>query len=54
VQTGLRSISIYGGDTANPQINRLRNGVDIVVACPGRLLDLKNQGAIDPVVFWLV
>jgi ATP-dependent RNA helicase RhlE len=46
-QTGLRSISIYGGVSANPQISRLRNGVDIVVACPGRLLDLKNQGAID-------
>jgi ATP-dependent RNA helicase RhlE len=46
-QTGLRSISIYGGVNANPQKSRLRNGVDIVVACPGRLLDLKNQRAID-------
>jgi ATP-dependent RNA helicase RhlE len=46
-QTGLRSISIYGGVSIKPQKNRLRNGVDIVVACPGRLLDLKNQGAID-------
>ena len=46
-QTGLRSISIYGGVSANPQISRLRKGVDIVVACPGRLLDLKNQGAVD-------
>jgi ATP-dependent RNA helicase RhlE len=46
-QTGLRSISIYGGVSAKPQKSRLRNGVDIVVACPGRLLDLKNQGAID-------
>ena len=46
-KTGLRSISIYGGVSANPQISRLRNGVDIVVACPGRLLDLKNQGAVD-------
>jgi ATP-dependent RNA helicase RhlE len=46
-QTGLRSISIYGGVSAIPQKNRLRNGVDIVVACPGRLLDLKNQGAVD-------
>jgi ATP-dependent RNA helicase RhlE len=46
-QTGLRSISIYGGVSAHPQISRLRNGVDIVVACPGRLLDLKNQGAVD-------
>lgn len=46
-QTGLRSVSIYGGVSAKPQINRLRNGVDIVVACPGRLLDLKNQREID-------
>ena len=46
-QTGLRSVSIYGGVSAKPQISRLRNGVDIVVACPGRLLDLKNQRAID-------
>ncbi|MBW6466934.1 MAG: DEAD/DEAH box helicase [Brevefilum sp.] len=46
-QTGLRSISIYGGVSTVQQKNRLRTGVDIVVACPGRLLDLKNQGAID-------
>ena len=46
-QTGLRSISVYGGVSANPQIRQLRNGVDIVVACPGRLLDLKNQGVVD-------
>ena len=46
-QTGLRAMSIYGGVSAKPQISRLRNGVDIVVACPGRLLDLKNQRAID-------
>ncbi len=46
-KTGLRMLSIYGGVSANPQISRLRNGVDIVIACPGRLLDLKNQHAID-------
>lgn len=45
-QTGLRSISIYGGVSAKYQISRLRKGAEIVVACPGRLLDLKNQGAI--------
>ncbi|MDW7755315.1 MAG: DEAD/DEAH box helicase, partial [Brevefilum sp.] len=33
-QTGLRSISIYGGVSIKPQKSRLRNGVDIVVACP--------------------
>ena len=46
-QTGLHSLSIYGGVNALPQIKSLRNGVDIVVACPGRLLDLQQQRAID-------
>lgn len=46
-KTGLRSLSIYGGVSARPQIEQLRRGVDIVVACPGRLLDLKNQKAVD-------
>ncbi len=46
-KTGLRTLSIYGGVSAKPQINGLRSGVDIVIACPGRLLDLKNQRAID-------
>ena len=46
-KTGLRMLSIYGGVSAKNQINRLRQGVDIVIACPGRLLDLKNQGEID-------
>lgn len=43
--TGLRSATVYGGVGANPQIKALRSGVDIVVACPGRLLDLHNQRA---------
>jgi ATP-dependent RNA helicase RhlE len=46
-KTGLRMLSIYGGVSAKNQINRLRQGIDIVIACPGRLLDLKNQGEID-------
>lgn len=45
-QTGLRSITIYGGVSSSSQIKALRNGVDIVVACPGRLLDLKEQRAV--------
>lgn len=44
--TGLRSTTIYGGVSANPQIAQIRRGVDIVVACPGRLLDLMNQRLI--------
>ena len=38
---------IFGGVGINPQITRLRKGVDIVIATPGRLLDLVNQDAID-------
>lgn len=37
---------IFGGVNQNPQVNRLRAGVDILVATPGRLLDLMNQGHI--------
>src|SRR5574338_549240 len=42
--TKLRSVTIYGGVGAAPQIKALREGVDILVACPGRLLDLMAQG----------
>lgn len=45
-QTGLRSLTIYGGVSALPQIKRLRAGVEIAVACPGRLLDLMGQKAV--------
>ncbi len=41
--TGLKSTVIFGGVNQNPQVNALRNGVDIVIATPGRLLDLLNQ-----------
>ena len=46
-ETGLRSITVYGGVGINPQIARLRKGVEIVIACPGRLLDHLNQKTID-------
>ena len=45
-QTHLRSVPIYGGVSITPQIRRLRSGVEIVVACPGRLLDHIRQGTI--------
>nr|WP_320009657.1 DEAD/DEAH box helicase [uncultured Desulfobulbus sp.] len=45
--TRLRSIAIYGGVSKQGQMKRLRLGVDIVVACPGRLLDILNSKAID-------
>lgn len=38
---------VFGGVKINPQMMRLRKGVDILVATPGRLLDLYNQGAIN-------
>jgi len=42
--TGLNCTVIFGGVNQHSQVNALRNGVDIVVATPGRLLDLMNQG----------
>ncbi|HEY3965074.1 MAG TPA: DEAD/DEAH box helicase [Planctomycetaceae bacterium] len=45
--TPLRNTVIYGGVSQNPQVKALRNGVDVVVATPGRLLDLMNQGHVD-------
>ncbi len=45
--TSLRSTAIYGGVGKPGQVARLRKGADIVVACPGRLLDLLNDRAVD-------
>ena len=44
--TGLKHLVIFGGVSQNPQTEALRRGVDILVATPGRLLDLMNQGYI--------
>ena len=46
-KTGLRSMTLYGGVSLIPQIRGLRDGVEIAVACPGRLLDLYNQGKVN-------
>ena len=43
----LSSTVIFGGVGMNPQIDRLQQGVDILVATPGRLLDLQQQGHLD-------
>ncbi|HLG88830.1 MAG TPA: DEAD/DEAH box helicase [Alphaproteobacteria bacterium] len=43
---GLRHTVIFGGVGQNPQVEAMRRGVDILVATPGRLLDLMNQGHI--------
>ncbi len=46
-QTRLRCITLYGGVGLPPQIQKLKRGVEIIVACPGRLLDLINRGHVD-------
>ncbi len=46
-QSGLRSVTIYGGVGVNPQVIKLKKGAEIVVACPGRLLDHIKQSTIN-------
>ncbi|MFJ4194616.1 DEAD/DEAH box helicase [Pseudomonas sp. NPDC089534] len=41
------SACIFGGVGMNPQVQAMARGVDVLVACPGRLLDLAGQGSID-------
>jgi len=43
----LRAVVIHGGVSQNPQVNAARNGVDIMIATPGRLLDLLSQRHIE-------
>ncbi|MGV0834213.1 DEAD/DEAH box helicase [Mycolicibacterium thermoresistibile] len=45
--TNVGSVTVFGGVGANPQIQQLRSGVEIVVACPGRLEDLMKSGHVD-------
>ena len=44
---GMRTATVYGGVSYTGQINAMRNGVDIVVACPGRFIDLMESGQIE-------
>ncbi len=44
--TGLRSVAVYGGVSFKTQFNIIKNGVDILVACPGRLLDHIQQRTV--------
>ena len=46
-QTSLRSVAVYGGVGFGPQVQALRAGPEIVVACPGRLLDHIGQGTVN-------
>ncbi len=45
--TNLTQLTIFGGVSQNPQVDELRKGIDILIATPGRLLDLHKQGFID-------
>ncbi len=45
-KTKLRSVTIYGGVKISPQIQKLHKGVEIAIACPGRLLDHIGKGTI--------
>ncbi len=45
--TGLRSATVYGGVGFQPQVDALRGRADIIVACPGRLLDHMQRGNAD-------
>lgn len=45
--TNLTQLTIFGGVSQIPQVDQLRKGVDILIATPGRLLDLHKQGYID-------
>ncbi|WP_338749741.1 DEAD/DEAH box helicase [Janibacter alittae] len=44
---GMRSRTVFGGVGQNPQVTAIGKGVDVVVACPGRLEDLMNQGHVN-------
>jgi len=45
--TKIRSVTVYGGVSKGPQLEAIRRGVEIVVACPGRLLDHVDAGGIN-------
>jgi ATP-dependent RNA helicase RhlE len=45
--TNLTQLTLFGGVSQNPQVDALKSGVDILIATPGRLLDLHKQGFID-------
>ena len=46
-KTNLKCATVYGGVSKRGQAEKLRRGVDVVVACPGRLLDLHGDGVVD-------
>lgn len=47
LSSGLTSLLVYGGVPIDPQLSSLRSGVDVVIATPGRAIDLQERGALD-------
>ncbi|MDH4317096.1 MAG: DEAD/DEAH box helicase [Desulfobulbaceae bacterium] len=45
-KTGIKCVTVYGGVGKAGQLHKIRAGVDIIVACPGRLLDFMGEGAV--------
>lgn len=45
--TGIKHITIFGGVGQRPQVDALQRGLDVIIATPGRLMDLMNQGKVD-------
>ena len=45
-ETGLRILAVYGGSSMRTQVTALKRGVDVLMATPGRLLDLNRQGQV--------
>jgi ATP-dependent RNA helicase RhlE len=45
-ETPIKTLGIFGGTDQAPQIEKLKNGIDVIVATPGRLFDLESQGYI--------
>lgn len=45
--TNITQLTIFGGVSQNPQVDCLKSGIDVLIATPGRLLDLHKQGFID-------
>jgi superfamily II DNA/RNA helicase len=44
---GIRALAVYGGADIDRQINRLQKGIELIVATPGRMIDLMDRGVID-------
>ncbi len=45
--TNIRQLTVFGGVSQVPQVDQLKKGIDVLIATPGRLLDLHKQGFID-------